>query len=335
MNSVLRLAALLAGAGCASTWALEPVKTASRPLSEVVVYPEREAPARVVSLNETRLAAQVSARVASTHAEVGQTVARGAVLVRLDDIDLRLALERARAQAEAARARLGQAQAQLERARGLRERNFISPEALTQRETELAVARADLRVADNAVDLAQREVDKCQLRAPFDAVVKSRDAAVGSLAAPGTELVVLVDARRIELSAQIPPADLASLRERGTARFVHAGQQYETRLLRSSPLMNEHSRTVEARLGFSAAAAPSGADGRLLWRDPRAHLPAELVVRRGAQLGVFAAEQGRSRFVPLPLAQEGRPAPVNLPPDTRVVTDGRHSLQDGMALPTR
>jgi len=46
-------------------------------------------------------------------------------------------------------------------------------------------------------------------------------------------------------------------------------------------------------------------------------------------LGVFVANGNRAKFIALPLAQEGRPAPADLDPDTAVITSGRYQLQDG------
>jgi hypothetical protein len=45
---------------------------------------------------------------------------------------------------------------------------------------------------------------------------------------------------------------------------------------------------------------------------------------------VFVLDESgtRARFHPLPGAQEGRPAALDLPGDTRVVLEGRGRLQD-------
>lgn len=76
----------------------------ARPLREIAVHPERVAQARVVSLNESRIAAELAARVEALTVEPGQRVGRGAVLARLDCRDYRLASERAEAERAAAEA---------------------------------------------------------------------------------------------------------------------------------------------------------------------------------------------------------------------------------------
>jgi RND family efflux transporter MFP subunit len=337
-----RAAAFCLGlAACAShaqTAAAPSPTVAFKPFAEVATYPGRDAPAQAVALNRTQLAAEVSARVASTHADPGERVNKGQVLVRLDTRDYQLALERARAQLKAAEARLAQADAQLRRTRALQAQNFVSPEALTQRETEVEVVRADVSVAANAVDLAQRNLDKCVLRAPYDAIVRTRDASAGSLAGAGMVLMTLEDATRVEVSARVAPRDLASLRAAKSVEFVSPAGRSAVRIARVSPAIDDASRTHEVRAAFTGTRAPAGAEGRLAWTDPAPHVPAELVTRRdgnggGSLLGVFVLRDGVARFVELPGAQEGRPAASALPADARIATDGRNSLRDGQKMP--
>lgn len=332
------LALLLAGCGseAEAPAAVAPVAAPVVKLEEVAavaIYPERSAPAAVVGRNEARISAEVAATILALPSDVGQTVPRGAVVARLDPRDAELALERAEAGLAQARARHGQASAQFDRARALREKNFYSAEALTLRETELAATAADLRAATAQRDTARRVLDKHTLRAPFDAVVRARNGQVGELAAPGTILLTLVDATEVELAAQLQPRDASSLAVAPEPTFEAAGSRHALKLLRISPAFNRESRSVEARLKFVGAPPPTGLEGRLVWRDAEPHLPPDLLVRRAGRHGVFVAgTDGKARFHVLPDAQEGRPAPLDLPAATRIVTQGRHALQDGAPL---
>lgn len=57
--------------------AQEPIPVSLRPLSEVIVYPEQSAPATVRSLNESRLSAEINARIEAIEVKVGEAVRRG------------------------------------------------------------------------------------------------------------------------------------------------------------------------------------------------------------------------------------------------------------------
>lgn len=305
---------------------------AGKTFAEVAVYPEREAPATAQSLNEAKLSAEVSATVVAIPVEVGQVVPKGAPLVRLDARDFELAAERAGAALKSAQARLELAESQLRRGQELQARNFISQEALHQRETEVDVLRAEVTLQRAQLDTARRNLEKTTLRAPYRAVVRERLAHEGELAAPGTPLVALVDLSRVEVAARVQVKDVASLQGAKGVDFVAPGGRYPLKLLRISPAIDPDARNVETRLAFAGEGAQPGASGRIAWRDPRPHLPPELLARRDGKLGVFVLENGKARFVPLAEAQEGRPAPADLAPGTRIAVEGRHLLSDGQPL---
>lgn len=305
---------------------------AVKPLAEVAIYPERDAAAQVVSLNESRIAAEIAGRIEAVPVEVGQRIARGAVLARIDCRDHELARERAAAAITAARARLVLAENQLERGRGLHAQGFISEEALAARVTETEVLRAEVAQAEVQLASAARAVGKCVVRAPFAAIVRERLGRVGELAAPGTPLAALVDAARIEVAAQVQTKDTASLERAAEVRFLGPRGAQPLALERISPAIDPQTRTMEARLRFSGTAAAPGASGRIAWRDAQAHVPPELVVRRAGRLGVFVDDAGTARFHALPEAQEGRPARVDLPGSTRLVVSGQLALKDGQRL---
>jgi len=333
---VLSLSLLLAACGEKPAEALPPV---AAPLAvgvvgfaELAFHPEREAPATVLGKNETRIAAEVAARIVAIAVDSGDTVKAGQVLVRLDARDAELALARAAAGLAQSAARLAQAEAQTARARSLREKNFISAEALTLRETELAAARADVQFARANRDSAQRGVDKCIVSAPFNGIVRNRTGQVGELAAPGTPLLTLADTSDLQVVAQVQARDAEGLAGAEKVDFAAAGLIHALTPLRISGAISREARTVEARFRFTGAAPAPGTEGRLVWRDPRPHIPADYILRRNGRYGVFVLADDKARFRELPQAQEGRPASADFEPEVRIVTRGRHALQDGMTV---
>lgn len=304
----------------------------TKPLSQVAIYPERVASAQTVSLNESRIAAEIAGRIEAIPVRVGERVARGAVLARIECRDHELARDRANSSLRAAQARLTLAEQQLARAHELSTRGFISKEALTSRETEVQVFRADAEQARAQLDTAERAVGKCTVRSPFAAIVRERLGQVGELAASGSPLVALSDAERVEVSTQLQLQDAESMGKAPLVRFNAYGGAKELALLRISPAISPQARTVEARLRFKGEPAAAGASGSVTWQDTQPHIPAEFVVRREDRLGVFVDEGGVARFHPLAQAQEGRPAPVDLPLGSRIVVTGQLALRDGQPL---
>lgn len=331
----MRLAPLLIGLLCASAVAAPPAAVKTRPLAELALHPVREASAQVVSLNLAKLSAELSARIERIAVEPGQRIAKGAVVAELDCVDTRIAAQRAQAALESAQARHTLAQQQLQRSTELAAKNFISSDALDTKQTEVAVVAAEVRLAAAAQVAAQRDVGKCTVRSPYPAIVEARLAQVGEWASPGTPLVQLWDTSRLQLAVQVQVEDADSMKQAQPV-FVSQGREVAVKLLRVSPALNPASRTREARFAFPGTAPAPGSHGVLRWRDPRAFVPADFLIRRNDVLGVFVVREGSARFVPLPDAQEGRPAlAAPLDSDTRLVTDGRFTLQDGMAVTTR
>ena len=304
----------------------------AKTLGAIAIYPERSAQAQVLSRNDSKLSAEIAAKILSIPVQVGQRVKRGSVLVELDCGDFKIARQRAEAQQSAASARMQLTQMQVKRARELSQSGFISKDALDARATELKVAQAerDLAVAQTAA--AQREVSKCAIHAPFDAVVQERMGKVGELAAPGTPLVALVDMSHLEVGVELQQKDVASLHQARVPHFETQGQRFALKLLRVSPVVNLQSRSQEARFSFVKEAASPGLSGRVLWRDSQTHVAPEYVVSRNAQLGIFVLKDGVARFVPLPGAQEGRPAAAPYVLETLVITAGHLELHEGQSV---
>lgn len=325
---IWRMLALLLGAGlCLPAWAA----WVARPLHEVAIYPERNAQAQVVSLNESRVAAEIHARILRLPPEPGETLARGAVLAELDCRDLELAADSAQAALAASEAEARLAQRQQERAAQLAQERFISRDLLDTRTTELEAAQARVAVQRAAWRSARRQVEKCVVRAPFPAVVLERLAQEGELATPGTPLVRLLDRSRIQVRAAVQTADLAGLRAARAPAFVSPEGHFPLRLLRASPAVAGSTRLAEARLVFQGETAPAGSSGQVRWRSPEPHLPPQVLVRRGGRLGVFvveAAAGAQPRFLALDAAQEGRPSPATgLPAGVKVVVQGAGALR--------
>jgi RND family efflux transporter MFP subunit len=314
---------LLTGAASAAT----PITT--RPLADVLIFPERSAPAAVESLNDADLSAEITARVERIPARVGDEVQPGDVLVELDcrDYRSRLAAEQATLRQLEAQHRL--AASQLERARNLRERRGASEEEVEQRETELLGLDARLAAQREAITQAELTVGRCAIRSPYRAAVTARLADEGTLATPGMHLLRVVQTDALELGAQLRSDEVQDSRTAASLAFEAQGQRYPVEIRRTVPVIDARTRTLEVRLTFPDQAPLPGTAGRLVWRSATPHVPADLLVRRNGTLGIFLADDGAAQFRPLPGAQEGQPAPVDLPLDTRIVVAGRERLGDG------
>jgi RND family efflux transporter MFP subunit len=331
----MRIAALLlvfvAVAPGTAALAEESAPLQSASLGELSASTSQQLSASVVPRHDSTLAAEIAAVVAAVEVEVGARVEPGAVLLRLDARDATLQRDQVQAQRQAAAARADLAGRRRQRGEELAPQGHISADELLALRAADAAAEADLALAEAALALAKRQLDKTVLRAPFAGEVLARQAQVGAMASPGQPLLRLIGVDG-EVEAALP-AELAARFERGSGyRFHYAGRDYPLTLARLGGVVDPSARTRIARLQFVDAAAPPGSSGQLRWREPGHAVPAELLVERDGRLGVFLVDAGVARFHALPEALPGRGASVDLPSTTRIVIRGQQSLQDGMAV---
>lgn len=295
-------------------------------LAKIQIFPERSASAQVVSLNESRVAAEISARIVSINVEPGQVIKKNVVIAQLDCADYNIATERALAALRVSEANAKLAQVQLTRSQKLAEQKFISPSGLDTQVAQTEAAQAEVAVNQAAVKTARNNQSKCQIRSPFPAIVMERIAQVGEIIAHGGAIVLLRDISTLEIKAEIQEKD-AELEGVDSFEFVTAAGRYPLRLVRLSPAVSKTTRLLEARFKFADSSAASGSSGRLVWLSRIPHLPTEIVVRRKGKLGIFVLEQNQPKFFALPNAEEGRPVAVpDLPTDTMIVTKGHAML---------
>lgn len=297
---------------------------------------ERDASARVESLDQAVVAAEVAARVLDVPVHVGEVLVEGQVLVELDPADFRLALQAAEARLEVARAGQDMARLRAERARRLAPDQFVSEDQLLEAETRLRQAQAERAGAEVELQRAELMLSRTTIVSPYDAVVQARLTSAGALAAPGTPLVELVATERLEVSSGLANALVDGLLQSERIEFLDGGDSYPVRVLRVSPLISPGARQREVRLGFIESAPPPGSQGRVVWTDPRPVLPADYVVQRDNDLGVLLvdSEQGTGsiatvRWHALPQADAGRSIQVDLATDSLLIGEGRQRVQPG------
>ena len=303
-------------------------------LADVAIYPEVSIPASAISMNDAKISAEVRARVKSIPVLVGDTLKRGDTLVQLDNKDIKLNLLRAEVALKGIESRLKLADYQLAQAKTLIKDKAITDELLQQRQAEVTTLQAERDAQVVAVDMAKQELEKCTIRAPFDAVLVERLAQVGELANAGTAMVRIVDVSRIEVSVKIQPQDIASLQRADEFKFKTLDDSYNLKLRKLTPVIDPIQRNREARFIFADKLALTGSTGTLTWKQSIPHVPANLIVRRADKLGVFINKNNTADFIEISGISEGQPGPVNFGLETKLVIDGRFAIQQDETLTT-
>jgi membrane fusion protein, multidrug efflux system len=145
-----------------------------------------------------------------------QPVKQGDVLVRLDDIDARLALTRTDAALSAAKAQLDKARIDLRRREALAASGSVSGEELTTARNAYSAAEANLKANEAGREQARIDLERTVIRAPIDGVVSKRQVQVGQRVQPGAPLMTVVPIQAAFVDANYKEIQLAK---------VHPGQE--------------------------------------------------------------------------------------------------------------
>ncbi|HSL70407.1 MAG TPA: efflux RND transporter periplasmic adaptor subunit, partial [Longimicrobiales bacterium] len=191
--------------------------------------------------------AEVSGSVLQTYAEKGQTVARGALLARIDEAALRESFLSAKSGVRSAEQAAQVARRNAERAAALAEAGAISQRELE--ETRSAATNAEALLADAAarLSLAEKQLANTQIRAPFAGIVSDKPVSAGDVVSPGTALFTVVDPTQMKLEAAVPAAQLGALRIGSPVQFVvqgYTGRVFTGRLQRINPAADPVTRQV-------------------------------------------------------------------------------------------
>ncbi|MCG8473703.1 MAG: efflux RND transporter periplasmic adaptor subunit [Desulfobacterales bacterium] len=205
----------------------------------------------VIPSTRTELKVRVSGEVmwVSPHLEPGVRVQKGEPLMRLDQVDLKLALATAQANLQQAKADLALEEGNQEVARNelaLMEKTTgrkVNDQALALRKPQLAKARASVALAKTDVRRAQVNLKRSVITAPFDGLILTRNAPLGSLASNGQTVAEIAEDGIWWVEASLPMRDLTWLRKEGSARIItQTGAIFEGRLLRLLGDLNATSR---------------------------------------------------------------------------------------------
>jgi HlyD family secretion protein len=228
-----------------------------------------EAVGTVRSRRRVAVAAQVTARVVSITAEVGDRVAAGATLVVLDDSDFG--------------ARFAHARAQYERVRGFLTRQAATSEQMEAAESEYLQAKA--------------AIEHTRIAVPIDGVVAERRVEPGDLASPGRPLLVVLDPTTLRLEAQVRERLIGHIAPGATldVALPAADAIVQGTVAEVVPAADPQSRTFAVRVNFDPVPGVyPGMFGRLrLLAGERetVRVPASAVERIGQLESVGVREQ--------------------------------------------
>jgi HlyD family secretion protein len=250
-------------------------------VSEGTLTETVSAPGIVEPLRKVDISAEVSARIVELPRREGDRVRAGDLLMRLDDRDLKAALQSAEARRdgeryrlEAERSRIVGSQNNMENARALAQRQEslfragdvsrqsyedaatrardLEAQYLAQKNTIVQLEKS-LAAAEATIEQQREALRRTVVVAAIDGVVTQLNAEVGELVVvgtmnmAGTRIMTIADLSKMKLTAKVSEADIPRVAKGQSAEVRING--YKNRVFKGTVDEVALSRTVEARDG--------------------------------------------------------------------------------------
>jgi membrane fusion protein, multidrug efflux system len=269
------------------------------PLITGTIQPERRADLR----------AEVSSVVLGVMKENGEAVHKGDLLVRLDDTSIRDGLLSAQEAERAAMQAFDQAERQFQRLNTLRASGMVSAQQLEDAEIHRNTAQSDLSAAKARGVQARQQLQRTEVRAPFEGIVAERKVSAGDTAQVGKELLKVIDPRSLRFEGLVSSDAIQSVKvgQAVTLRVNGYGKQdFAGKVKFVAPTANATTRQVEVIVEIPAE-APSRlaglyAEGRVEASTTSAlMIPDSAIVRDGEKAFAWRVKAGALQKVTIAL----------------------------------
>jgi HlyD family secretion protein len=186
---------------------------------------------KLVHEEEVKLTTEEIGRVTAIYVDEGQEVARGDLVLQIDDQRLKAAVDQQKASVRMQEIAIQRQQlnvenlrTQWERQRGLHERKLIDENTFMMATNNLEIAEVDLMSAKESLEQARALLDqqddrlsKTRVYAPIDGTVTTLDIKVGETAIasstniPGSSLMTIANPASIHTEVNVDEADIANV----------------------------------------------------------------------------------------------------------------------------
>lgn len=198
-------------------------------------------------IDQTVVKARVAGRLAEVLVREGDRVTKGQLLARFETNELQARVNERQSAVDAARADARWTARDLSDKQQLASRNIVSQSALDASRATAENKASMVAVAEAQLEIARKNLADAEVLAPFDGVVGERLANQGESLPIDGRIVALLDTSHVEVSAQMPAADVVRLRIDQPATVTLEGfgdREFKGRITRISPTTQAGSRSI-------------------------------------------------------------------------------------------
>ena len=198
-------------------------------------------------IDQTIVKGRVAGRLAEVLVREGDRVTQGQVLARFETTELQAKMNERQSALEAARADARWTARDRSDKETLANRNIVSQSAADQARATAENRASMVAVAEAQLDVARKNLADAEVKAPFDGVVGERIANQGESLPIDGKILALLDTSHVEISAQMPAADVIRMKVGQTAQVTLEGfgdRVFNGKITRISPTTQAGSRSI-------------------------------------------------------------------------------------------
>ncbi|HTT76661.1 MAG TPA: efflux RND transporter periplasmic adaptor subunit [Candidatus Binataceae bacterium] len=166
----------------------------------------------IIEAPEVNITSRIAGRIVELNLLEGDTVERGQVVFKIEDIDIRNELANARGNLANVEAELHDDELQARRMQALFDRNVVSAQQREDAVAKYGESRGAMIAAKGEVQLYSDQLADTVVRAPISGVVVSKNLEVGEWVTPGTSVLTVDDLSTIWARIDLEETDLGWIR---------------------------------------------------------------------------------------------------------------------------
>ena len=207
----------------------------------------------IYSRSSPEIAAEVSGRVISVIADIGDVVEKGQVLAQIDSEKYDLQLAQSKAEIARLSALLVNQELDLKRAEKLFKDNLVSEEMVDRTSAEFNALSEQINAANAQLRNSERLVEETEIKAPIKTKVAAKHIDIGDFVQNGMIVYELVDTKNLRVALSFPEYQSLKLKK-GLKVFLTTptsiDQNVETVIKEIKPNVNSNNRSITAIVDF-------------------------------------------------------------------------------------
>ena len=207
----------------------------------------------IYSRSSPDIAAEVSGRVISVIADIGDAVDKGQVLAQIDSVKYDLQLAQSKAEIARLSALLVNQELDLKRAEKLFKDSLVSEEMVDRTRAEFTALSEQINAANAQLRNSERLIEETKIKAPIKTQVSAKHIDIGDFVQNGMIVYELVDTKNLRVALSFPEYQSLKLKK-GLKVFLTTptsrNQNVETIIKEIKPNVNSNNRSITAIVDF-------------------------------------------------------------------------------------